>query len=50
MGLSRRTLLASGLASVTGLAVAAETSARGGTFPIQGIDVSRWQRDVDVVI
>ncbi len=49
MGLSRRTLLASGLASVTGLAVATETSARGGTFPIQGIDVSRWQQDVDFV-
>jgi lysozyme len=47
MELSRRTLLASGLASMAGLAAADEPSARGGAFPIQGIDVSRWQRDVD---
>lgn len=45
--LSRRTLLAASCASLTGGALTAETPARGPSFTIQGIDVSRWQQDVD---
>jgi GH25 family lysozyme M1 (1,4-beta-N-acetylmuramidase) len=47
-GLSRRTLLGAGLTTLAGGAAAAEPPAGGGSFPIQGIDVSRWQREIDV--
>lgn len=48
MHITRRTLLASGLAAAAGAAAAEEKpGSPGPTFPIQGIDVSRWQREVD---
>jgi GH25 family lysozyme M1 (1,4-beta-N-acetylmuramidase) len=45
--LSRRTALAAGVGAVASFAAADEPGGLGPGFPIQGIDVSRWQGEVD---
>jgi len=45
--ISRRVALAAGVGAVGAVATADEPGGRGPGFPIQGIDVSRWQGKVD---
>lgn len=47
MPVSRRTALASGLASATSVVLGDARTTSGESFPVQGIDVSRWQQEID---